>query len=115
MAARNSGLLGITSDPFHQLQKLTAGYGTNYILVNDAKITAWYNQASVSQNVAEIKQIMKDENLYVAQQHYIVSISQPNSFSLRQPWLIGSGGPGGISVYGDVNWVDQNLKKSLGH
>jgi hypothetical protein len=64
--------------------------------------------------------------LYVAQQHYAVSLLQPMTFALYQPWFKGfSGqfgaisGPGGtptfLYCYPARFWIDQNLKKSLGH
>jgi len=115
LAARAQGQLGITSDPFQQLQKLTSAASTNYMMVNDPKIIDWYNKASVSTTVDQVKQILHDENLYVATQHFIISLSQPNSYYLRQPWLKGCSGPTERGSNSNACWLDLDLKKALGY
>ena len=38
------------------------------------------------------KQVIKDANEYVAQQHFVISLLQPNLFAFYQPWLKGYNG-----------------------
>jgi ABC-type transport system substrate-binding protein len=117
---QTQGMLGLAQDPFSTLQHFTTGAATNPELVSDSKIDAWYAQAQASTTVDQVKQILHDESLYVAQQFYAVNISDPYQFIIRQPWVKGMQGKmGGTSVqnqdmgsfcYGD--WVDQNVKNS---
>jgi hypothetical protein len=71
-----------------------------------------------------MKKVMKDANEYVARQHFVVSLLQPNLYSFSQPWLKGYNGQDG-SITGATSprllffyparfWIDQTLKKSMG-
>ena len=120
LCARTMGCTGMCTDPFTQLHKLVYGYSQDMPNVNDTKINTWYTQAMNATDIATVKQILYDENVYVAQQHFEMEIAAPNPFSLVQPWLKGVTGPNGIisSFLGPFptgDWVDQNLKKSLGY
>ena len=120
LCARTMGCTGMCTDPFTQLHKLVYGYSQDMPNVNDTKINAWYTQAMNATDIATVKQILYDENVYVAQQHFEMEIAAPNPFSLVQPWLKGVTGPNGIisSFLGPFptgDWVDQNLKKSMGY
>ena len=115
LCARNSGFLGQNFDIFRQLMRLTTGYQTNYIMVSDPKIDAWYAQALAASSVDEVNQIVYDENVYVAQQHFVVSLTQPSNFNMVQPWIKGNPGTAALGNYSNGIWIDQDLKKSLGH
>jgi peptide/nickel transport system substrate-binding protein len=120
LAARSQGLIGINSSPFSELSRFTTGYQLNYILFSDPKVDAWYAQAQSTTDVATVQQIMHDENLYLAQQHIVISISQPSTYNLIQPWDEGcvAGnyplGQGPISGFwgswGAGNWIDESIK-----
>jgi hypothetical protein len=64
----------------------------------------------------------------MVKQHWVVSLDTPNLFGLYQPWLKGyngqnfaisgvggSGSPLFIGFYAARFWIDQNMKKSMGH
>jgi peptide/nickel transport system substrate-binding protein len=120
MFTQTQGMLGLAQDPFSTLIHFTTGSSTNPELVSDSKIDAWYAQAQAATTVDQVKQILHDESLYVAQQFYAVNISDPYQFIVRQPWVKGMQGKmGGTSVqnqdmgsfcYGD--WVDQSIKNA---
>ena len=74
----------------------------------------------------EVLRILRDANAYVAKQHFSVSLLQPMTYSLCQPWIKGfnaqfgstwgvAGGPLMLSFYLGRFWIDQNLKKSMSH
>ena len=74
----------------------------------------------------ELKQVLRDFNEYVARQHIVTSLLQMKSYSLCQPWLkgynaqihsvwMGDGGPSRLALYGARFWIDQKMKKSMGH
>ena len=126
MAQRGTGCLGGAGDILRQLNRFQVGYLLNYNMVNDPTFESFYNKALAATNIDQVKQVVKDANLYVAQQHYAVSLLQPMTFALYQPWFKGfSGqfgaisGPGGtptfLYCYPARFWIDRDLKKSLGH
>ena len=118
--------LGLTFEPIRQLQRLTTGYASNWAMVSDPTMDSFLTKAIAATNVGDVKQIVKDANEYVARHHFAISLLQPTQYALCQPWLKGYNGQG-MSITGEVGapllcyfyasrfWIDQNLKKSLGH
>jgi hypothetical protein len=72
--------------------KFQTGGASNDMMVSDPKIDTWYATAMNATSVDQIKQIVHDENLYVAQQNYLLSLVQPYAFFLSQPWIKGFNG-----------------------
>jgi ABC-type transport system substrate-binding protein len=108
------------------LNRFQTGAFVNYQMISDPVFDALYAKAMAAANINEIKQIFRDANEYVARQHFAVSLLQPMSYSLCQPWVKGfnaqfgsswgaAGGPGMLSFYLGRFWIDQELKKNLGH
>ena len=102
-AARNQGLLGVNYDIFHQFSKITTGYTMDYIMCNDSTINNYYHEALSAQSVAATQQLLHDDNLYIAEQNYDISVAQPSTFNLVQPWIQGNPGalPLGDAVTGN--------------
>ena len=125
IAQRATGALGLYFYPLLQLTKFLSNNTSNYIMVNDPTYDAFYTQAMAATSTDEMKQIVIDENKYVAGQHYVVSLLQPMVFGLCQPWVIGfnaqygstygNSGPNLLGFYYARFWVDENLKNSMGH
>jgi peptide/nickel transport system substrate-binding protein len=126
LAYRSNGALGFTFEPTTQLTQFQTGSSSNYMGISDPGFDKFYPAALADTNVDDIKQVVKDANLYVAQQHYLISLLQPVSFAFCQPWLKGftnqigavgngSSGPFLVGFYCSRFWIDQNMKKSLGH
>jgi peptide/nickel transport system substrate-binding protein len=126
LAHRPAGPLGKTSAPLMDLNRFQTGAFVNYQMISDPVFDALYAKAMAAANINEIKQIFRDANEYVARQHFAVSLLQPMSYSLCQPWVKGfnaqfgsswgaAGGPGMLSFYLGRFWIDQELKKNLGH
>jgi peptide/nickel transport system substrate-binding protein len=113
LCARTIGCTGLTSDPFTQLSKYTTGNMTDIPNVSDPKIDNWRVQALAATSVDAVKQILHDENLYVAQQHFEICVAQPNSFVLVQPWVKGVTGPPGAGwcwpgPFPNGDWIDNS-------
>ena len=117
LAMRSAGNLGLTYEPFTQLARYTTGYGTNYMMINDSQINTWYANAQSVTNVDQMKQIVQEENEYVAQQHFVISLIQYNNFVLYQPrvkgytgqlygFYITSSGLPMLSFYQARFWID---------
>jgi peptide/nickel transport system substrate-binding protein len=95
-----SGIMGNTYEPMIAVNKfLTGNYGADWAMVSDPGYDALYAQAMAATSTDSAKQIMKNVNEYVAQQHYVISLLQPVTFSLVQPWLKGYSGQYG-ATYG---------------
>ena len=121
-----AGSLGKGTEPSLQLNYFHTGDATNYFMVSDPVFDAFYNKVLAANDINGVKQALKDANQYVAQQHFSISLLQPNLFAFCQPWLkgyngqyssvsTGSGGPVYPGFYAARFWIDSNLKKSMGH
>jgi hypothetical protein len=71
-------------------------------------------------SVDAIKKIVADANKMVAEQHYALSLLQPDLFSLYQPWLKGYNAQtyalsNVAGFYTARYWIDSGVKKSFGH
>jgi peptide/nickel transport system substrate-binding protein len=118
-----AGALGLVSEPLNHLERFRPGFQANYAMVNDPVFNAFYTKALSVTGIDQFKQIVRDANEYVARQHFAVSLVQPDLFGLTQPWLKGYSGQFGaqtahnelLSFYLARFWIDQELKKSLGH
>jgi peptide/nickel transport system substrate-binding protein len=126
LAHRPAGPLGKTSPPLMDLNRFQTGSLANYQMISDTVIDALCEQAASATNLDEILRIFRDANEYVARQHFSISLLQPMSCSLCQPWLKGfnaqfgstfgaAGGPGMLSFYLSRFWIDRKLKQSMGH
>ena len=127
--AFNTGELGGSAEPIEattMFMSTSGSAGANYIVVRDPTYDTFYNKAVGASSVTEVKQILKDFCLYVAEQHYVVSLLVPKNFTLYQPWLKGYNGqlgvfswwsnsPPYISLYEARFWIDKSVKTSMGY
>jgi peptide/nickel transport system substrate-binding protein len=121
-----TGLLGHTAPPIDQLSRLQVGSYNNYGMIDDPICTGFYKKALSAGSEDEVLQILRQANEYVARQHFSISLLQPMTYSLCQPWVKGFnaqfgstwgvvGGPLMLSFYLGRFWIDQKLKKEMGH
>ena len=120
LAERSTGALGLAFYPIRDLNRLQFGQPSDVAMVNDPVFNAFYPQALAATTVDQVKQVLIDANKYVAQQHFVISLLQPVSFNLCQPWLkgynaqygatAGSSGPFFCWFYEARFWVDQSVK-----
>jgi len=126
LAFRSSGSLGMSYQPFRQFIRYQTGYVANYEMVSDPTFDAFYPQALAATSVDQAKTILTAANKYLTQQEWVMSLLNPSSFNLYQPWLKGyagqsyamtggSSGPMMLGYYASRFWIDQNLKKSMGY
>ena len=126
LVQRSASSLGLATEPIRQLERFRTGAVPNYLMVSDPVFDAFLPKVMAAPNVDAIKQIVKDANEYVARQHFAVSLLQPMQCALCQPWLKGydgqffavsaaSGGPPLYFFYPARFWIDQKLKKKMGH
>jgi ABC-type transport system substrate-binding protein len=116
--------LGHTSAPLHDLTRFRTGASSDYMMVSDPVFDVYYDKAITANDADKVKQILKDANRHVAEQHYSVTLLQPLAYSLCQPWFKGfsgqfgapwshAGGPAMLSFYLARFWIDSELKKSM--
>jgi len=116
MAFSPSGsFLGLSYDPIRQLQQFMTTNSGDWTSVSDPVFDAFYPKALAANDVDAVKQVLIDANKYVAEQHFCLSLLQPMTYSLCQPWLKGfngqnfsiSGfmGPPLIGFYGARFWT----------
>jgi len=119
------GSLGLDVEPFRMLPRLMTGYALNTNLrVSNPVYDTFFHRAKTAATLEETKRIFREANEYVARQHFAISLlPKPIRYSLCQPWLkgynaqFGSTGwsPPSLSFYMARFWIDQKLKKSMGH
>ena len=126
LAQRTVSPLGHGYEPIRQLSRLHTGYSSNYLMVSDPVFDAFQPQAIAAPNEQARKKVLRDANEYVARQHFSISLLSPGSFTVYQPWLKGfhgqfgavcsaAGSPQMLFFYPARFWIDQDLKKKLGH
>ena len=116
------GALGL--NPVNFLSRI-ASSPANYMVITDPVLDAFHPKAWEVSSFDEIKKLLRDCNEYVARQHFLISLLQPMECALYQPWfkgyigqrdaLTGADGPHLLFYYPARFWIDQKLKKSLGH
>ena len=89
LAIRNQGMLGLNYEPDIQINRFKTGYRVNYTMVSDPNYDALVAQSLTASTVDSYKAVMQQVNQLVAQQHYVISICQPELFTAYQPWLHG--------------------------
>jgi len=113
-------------EPIRQLSRLHTGYSSNYLMISDSVFDSFQPKAAATSDDNQLKQILRDANEYMARQHFAISLLKPMQYSLYQPWLKGynaqfgsvcsaAGSPQLLFFYPARFWIDQNLKKSMGH
>jgi len=124
LAYRSIGSLGFAYEPIRQLTKFVTGAPTSPGNISDPVYDAFYPKAMSATSMDVVKQVVTDMDVYVARQHFVMSLLQPYGFSLYQPWFNSYNGQLGIALatgrgplvldfYGARFWIDQKMK--IGH
>jgi peptide/nickel transport system substrate-binding protein len=112
---------GASYEPIFAIGIFTTNNSGNISLVSDPKVDAIYARAVSAATGADFKQAIYDMNYYVAQQHFSIVLTTPNTTALCQPWLKGYngqafaadfvvGGPLYAGFYLSRFWVDSTQK-----
>jgi peptide/nickel transport system substrate-binding protein len=87
LTMRGSGYLGMTFDVDRQMQRFVTG--ANWSVLSDPTCDSMYAQTLAATSVDAYQKIFNQFNLYVAQQHFMISIVTPTTFFFYQPWYKG--------------------------
>ena len=120
------GQLGQDMEPLRQLNPLLADYPSNFSMITDPVAGDFYYKCLKTNSIDEMKQVMRDANEYFVRQHFTISLLHSMKYYPCQPWLkgyngqffsiaTGTGGPAFLYFYPARFWIDQKLKKSMGH
>ena len=113
---------GASYEPIFAIGIFTTNNSGNISLVSDPKVDAIYARAVNAATGADFKQAIYDMNYYVAQQHFSIVLTTPNTTALCQPWLVGYngqafaadftvGGPLYAGFYLSRFWINSSLKQ----
>ncbi len=88
--------------------------------LNDPEYDAMVDVANAATTVEEFKRLVKEINMYLLKQKVCVMVDRLPVFNVWQPWLAGYNGE--IRLGSDLGraafarvWVNQELKKEMGH
>jgi peptide/nickel transport system substrate-binding protein len=109
---------GMTQGPLFNMRKRTTGFNENTSYNNDPKFDAMFAQFTATSSLDEAKEIVREMDLYALEQHWAVNLFPYNNPVVWQPWIKGYTGefigfP--YTFYYARMWIDQDMKKSMGH
>jgi peptide/nickel transport system substrate-binding protein len=127
LAYKSTGRLGLNYPPMDAVPVFQTGASGNWCFVTDPVYDAIYNKAvATTSSLDDIKQAMIDIDKRVAEQHYAITLLEPKLYAIYQTWLkgyngqsnsISGNGAAGVSQYFWLArfWIDEKVKKSMGH
>ena len=125
LAMRANGSLGFNYAPYFQFGHYAKGAASDYMMMDVPVLNNLLPDAMNAATTDEWKTILKNANMWVAQNHPVISLLQTNSFSEYQPWLKGFnaqygatwgwGGPELLFFYDARFWIDSKIKASYEH
>ena len=87
--------------------------------VNDPVYDAMYEAAHAATTVEEQMRLVAEADMYIIEKHWWIAGPRVPMFHATQPWIIGYNGEvdGGIDhhLHFARLWIDQDLKKEMGH
>ncbi|MBI4180757.1 MAG: hypothetical protein HY528_02395 [Chloroflexi bacterium] len=110
----------VTGNP-HNGMTVLKGNQWNLSEVDDPGITKIYDQMAAAYfDTPKRRSIMKEANLYILDKAWYITPPAPFTYIFWQPWLKNYHGETSVGLYNSGNfikyvWVDQELKKSMGH
>ena len=103
-----------------QFSRFVKTSSSDYVMVDDPAYNVFQVQSLTASSLDQVKKLLRDQNEYVARQHWLISLLQPMSYCLVQPWLKGyTGQTRGISgannpffmgFYAARLWIDKGTK-----
>ena len=92
----------------------------NYSGLRDPVFDAMFDEAKAAATVEEQQRLVREIDLYLARNHFLVWSPKVPWFNVNQPWVKGYNGEVDLG-WGDRNtvfsriWIDQDLKREMGH
>jgi peptide/nickel transport system substrate-binding protein len=89
--------------------------GRNVTFNNDATFDAMIDKAMAATNIEESMRLLGEADMYLLRQFWSANLCVIRNSILWEPYVKGYSGERSGDVYLPRLWIDQNLKKSLGH
>ena len=111
---------GAMADPFDQVWRFTPEWQYNPCKCDDPAYNALYERVKAATTLEEQKKYMIEMDMYFIKSVWGVPGPEVPQFNVTQPWLKGYNSEGALSG-GDMRgifvrlWIDQDLKKEMGH
>ena len=92
----------------------------NFGGLRDSVFDAMFDDAKAAATVEEQQRLVREIDLYLARNHYLVWSPKVPWFNVNQPWVKGYNGEVDLG-WGDRMtvfpriWIDQDLKREMGH
>ena len=105
---------------YHSSSVGKSGTGASQTGLQDAVFDALFDAAQAADNVEEQQRVVREIDLYLARIHALVWSPKPPQFNVNQSWVKGYNGEIDLG-WGDRNavfsriWIDQDLKRDMGH
>jgi peptide/nickel transport system substrate-binding protein len=123
---RAGGSLALGYEPSRMCLRFQKGYSTDYAKIDDPTFNAAQAAFAAAPDLAAQHAVVQNLNELVAKQHFVISLVESSVFSMYQPWfkgylgqagsVTGTGtGPQTSGFYLARFYVDQTMKKSMGH
>lgn len=110
IAYKTTGRLGLDYPIMSAVPVFWTGAGGNWCMVSDPVYDAAYAKSvAISSTIADIKQALIDMDKEVAQQHYAISLLEPNLYGFYQPWFHGYNAQYGAISSGSSPGMTQSL------
>jgi len=87
----------------------------NFGGVNDPEYEALFAKWNDCTDMNEAKSIMIAAQKRALEQHWSINTTSLFNYTVWQPYLKGYSGEAQLNIYTAYLWIDQNLKKSMGH
>ena len=105
---------------YHSSSVGKSGTGASQTGLRDPGFDALFDAAQAADNVEEQQRVVREIDLYLARIHALVWSPKPPQFNVNQSWVKGYNGEIDLG-WGDRNavfsriWIDQDLKREMGH
>ena len=115
-----NALLGTKWDPLYAASFVYSKQPDNKAAVNDPVYDAMYEAAGAATSFEQLKEMIIEMDMYVIEHFWHIWGPEGPSFTVTQPWVKGYNGEGNFgwmqmqTIFSRL-WVDQELKKAMGH
>lgn len=105
---------------YHSSSVGKSGTGASQTGLQDPGFDALFDAAQAADDVEEQQRVVREIDLYLARIHALVWSPKPPQFNVNQSWVKGYNGEIDLG-WGDRNavfsriWIDQDLKRDMGH
>lgn len=110
---------GLVSMPTMSFTARYSKFSRNFIHNNDSNYDMLFNQFNEAATIEEAKGLASELDRYSIEQHWTVCICPTSSPVFWQPWIKGYSGEGGIyNLWAFLRarmWIDNGVKRSMGH